>query len=69
MSLFDSGNETFKGAIHGGALVLNMEMAAYNWTVWLKRGTAWHLFSAVVYTAFTLLEGVQVARHTGAHGA
>jgi hypothetical protein len=63
MSLFDTGDEAFKLAIHGASLALNTEMAVYNYIVWRKRGTAWHLISALVYGSCAVLEVVQVQRH------
>ena len=63
MSLFDTGDEAFKLAIHGAALALNAEMAAYNYIVWRTRGTCWHLISALVYGSCAVLEVVQVQRH------
>ena len=65
VSLFDSGDEAFKAANHGAALVLALQMGVYNSIVYRKRGTGWHLFSAVVYSSLALLEVVQVYRHTG----
>lgn len=67
MSLFDRGeDEAFKGAMHGSTLTLCAVMGAYNWAVWKKpgRGTGWHLFSAVVYGVVSILEIIQVCRHT-----
>lgn len=65
MSLFDAGDDAFKLAIHGAALALNVEMAAYNAIVWRTRGTSWHLCSALVYASCAVLEVVQVRRHCG----
>lgn len=65
MSLFDPEDNTFKLAIHGATLVLVAEMSAYNAIVYRRRGTAWHLFSSLVYASLVLLESVQVARHVG----
>ncbi len=63
MSLFDSQDHYFKMAIHGATCVLAAEMGAYNAIVYRKRGTCWHLFSAIVYGSLMVLELVQVRRH------
>lgn len=64
MSLFDHGDEVFKGAVHGATLMLALEMALYNAVVYKQRGTRWHLFTTAVYGSLVVLEVVQVARHT-----
>lgn len=63
MSLFDRGDEVFKAAIHGATGILLCQQAIYNVIVYRRRGTCWHLFSAVTYIAIIGLELVQVTRH------
>ena len=63
MSLFDEGDHYFKCGIHGAALILLAEMGIYNFIIWRKRRTKWHLLSATVYTAGTAFEFTQVYRH------
>jgi hypothetical protein len=65
VSLFDCQDNAFKLSIHGAALVLNAEMAAYNLLVYRKRRGAWHLLSAAVYASFVVLEVIQISRHVG----
>lgn len=67
MSLFDHGDEVFKAAVHGATSVLVCQQALYNIVVYRRRGTWWHLFSAVTYVAVVALELIQVTRHVRAH--
>lgn len=63
MSILDEGDETLKGALHGATGTLLVLLAWYNWRVWQRRGTAWHLACALAYTVGAVLEPVQIWRH------
>jgi hypothetical protein len=66
MSLFECADDShFKCGIHGAALVLALEMGTYNAIVWTRRGTRWHLGSALIYGALAAFELIQVSRHIG----
>ena len=63
MSLFDKGDDVFKGAIHGAVFALTALMTAYNVIAYRRRPTPRLAMNALLYGTIAAVEVGQVVTH------
>ena len=68
MSLFDQGDDTFKGAIHGAVFALTALMTAYNLIAYRRRPTTRLALNTLLYGTIAVVEVGQVVTHVSGEG-
>jgi len=63
MSLFDRGDDGFKGACHGAMLVLAVLSTAYNWIAYRRRPSPILAVNTAFYGAVAVVEVGQILKH------